>query len=338
MAIDIKNGKHRVRVRYNGTSYTSLFTVRTEAEEWERKAKVGELPEQLESRLEAAPRDVREVLFKEVVESYLLRVTPTKKGARSETYRLKKLMGSSLGRMRLADIRLHHIQSYADTLAASGAAPSTIYNNLSPISEVFKEAMRQERYACLGLRNPTFGVRKPPSKRPRDVQFTQDMEDALVEVTRRSPLPWLYPIAMLAALTGMRQGELRAFRLRDVGDCFITLVETKNGDLRRVPLSRQAKDVLQEWLEDKTIRPDERVFELTEQQVSQSWRDAWDSAERKYGHPHITFHDLRHVATTRLSKRLTNVLELSAVTGHRSIQTLKRYYNPDPAELAKKLG
>lgn len=338
MAIDIKNGKHRVRVRYNGTSYTALFTARTEAEEWERKAKAGELPEQLEGRVEDAPRDVREVLFKEVVESYLLRVTPTKKGARSETYRLKKLMGSSLGRMRLADIRLHHIQSYADTLTASGAAPSTIYNNLSPISEVFKEAMRQEKFASLGLRNPTLGVRKPPAKRPRNVQFTQEMEDALIEVTRRSLLPWLYPIAMLAALTGMRQGELRAFRLCDVGDCFITLVETKNGDSRLVPLSSQAKSVLAEWLSIKTLKPNECVFNLTEQQVSQAWRDAWDVVERKYGFPHVTFHDLRHVATTRLSKRLANVLELSAVTGHRSIQTLKRYYHPDVIEIAAKLG
>lgn len=282
MAIDIKNGKHRVRVRYNGTSYMALFTARTDAEEWERRAKAGELPEQLDARVEAAPRDAREVLFREEVEDYLTRITPKKKGARSETYRLKKLMDSSLGRMRLADIRLHHIQSYADALTASGAAPSTIYNNLSPISEVFKEAMRQERYACLGLQNPTLGVRKPPAKRPRDVQFTQDMEDALIEATRRSLLPWLYPIAMLAALTGMRQGELRAFRLCDVGDCFITLVETKNGDSRRVPLSSQARAVLKEWLDCTTVRSDGRVFELTEQQVSQAWRGAWDNVEQQF--------------------------------------------------------
>jgi len=80
------------------------------------------------------------------------------------------------------------------------------------------------------------------------------------------------------------------------------------------------------------------VFPLSEQQVSQAWRDTWDIAESRYGFPHVTFHDLRHVATTRLSKLLTNVLELSAVTGHRSIQTLKRYYNPDAEELAAKLG
>jgi hypothetical protein len=32
------------------------------------------------------------------------------------------------------------------------------------------------------------------------------------------------------------------------------------------------------------------------------------------------------------------VLELSAVTGHRDLGSLKRYYNPDPLELSKKMG
>ena len=50
------------------------------------------------------------------------------------------------------------------------------------------------------------------------------------------------------------------------------------------------------------------------------------------------FHDSRHEAATRLSAKLANVLELSAVTGHRSLKSLKRYYNPTPADIANKLG
>ena len=58
----------------------------------------------------------------------------------------------------------------------------------------------------------------------------------------------------------------------------------------------------------------------------------------KLGLAGLRFHDTRHTAATRLSTKLANVLELSAVTGHRSLQSLKRYYNPKAAELAKKLG
>jgi hypothetical protein len=44
------------------------------------------------------------------------------------------------------------------------------------------------------------------------------------------------------------------------------------------------------------------------------------------------------MAVTELSKRLPNLVELSAVTGHRSLRMLQRYYHPNPAELALKLG
>lgn len=59
-------------------------------------------------------------------------------------------------------------------------------------------------------------------------------------------------------------------------------------------------------------------------------------------HPQILvdlhFHDLRHVATTRLAKLVPNVIELAAITGHRDLRMLKRYYHPDAKDLAKKLA
>lgn len=51
----------------------------------------------------------------------------------------------------------------------------------------------------------------------------------------------------------------------------------------------------------------------------------------------LGFHDMRHEAVTRLSNILVNVLELSAMTGHRPPQSLERYYNPTSEEKAAKL-
>ncbi len=50
------------------------------------------------------------------------------------------------------------------------------------------------------------------------------------------------------------------------------------------------------------------------------------------------FHDLRHMAITRLAEKLPNLIELSAVSGHRSLAMLKRYYHPDPVMLANKIA
>ena len=52
----------------------------------------------------------------------------------------------------------------------------------------------------------------------------------------------------------------------------------------------------------------------------------------------LHFHDLRHEATSRIAERLDNILELSAVTGHKDVRMLKRYYHPNASYLAKKLG
>ncbi len=48
----------------------------------------------------------------------------------------------------------------------------------------------------------------------------------------------------------------------------------------------------------------------------------------------VGFHDLRHVAVTRLSKIASNPLELAEFSGHRSLTALKIYYNPSAKDLA----
>ena len=52
----------------------------------------------------------------------------------------------------------------------------------------------------------------------------------------------------------------------------------------------------------------------------------------------LHFHDLRRIGTRRMARKLPNVIELAAVTGHTSLQMLKRYDHPQAHELAKKLG
>jgi integrase len=52
----------------------------------------------------------------------------------------------------------------------------------------------------------------------------------------------------------------------------------------------------------------------------------------------LHWHDLRHTAITRLATKLPNLIELAAVSGHRNLTMLKRYYHPSAVDLAKKIG
>ncbi len=52
----------------------------------------------------------------------------------------------------------------------------------------------------------------------------------------------------------------------------------------------------------------------------------------------LRFHDLRHEAVSRLFERGLGPLEVAAVSGHRTMQMLKRYSHFGAEDLAKKLA
>ena len=52
----------------------------------------------------------------------------------------------------------------------------------------------------------------------------------------------------------------------------------------------------------------------------------------------LHFHDLRHEATSRLFERGLDIMEVAAITGHKTLHMLKRYTHPRAEDLAKKLG
>jgi integrase len=60
------------------------------------------------------------------------------------------------------------------------------------------------------------------------------------------------------------------------------------------------------------------------------WRDT--------GIENMTFHDLRHEATSRLFERGFNVMEVASITGHENLKHLKRYTHIKPESLVARLG
>jgi integrase len=137
---------------------------------------------------------------------------------------------------------------------------------------------------------------------------------------------------LLAIETAMRRGELLALTWENIHlDRRIAfLPDTKNGDSRTVPLSTTAINLLRQ-LPRSVVGP---VFPITANALKLCFRRACIRA----GIEDLHFHDLRHEATSRLAEKLTNILELSAVTGHKDLRMLKRYYHPRAEELALKLG
>lgn len=129
----------------------------------------------------------------------------------------------------------------------------------------------------------------------------------------------------------MRRGEISALRWEniDLKGKAILLRDTKNGESRRVPLSRNALRLLRTLLH----RIDGKVFEIRADSITR----AFDRACNRAGIKNLRLHDLRHEATSRFFEKGLNPMEVANITGHKTLQMLMRYTHLKIEDLAKKL-
>jgi integrase len=83
-------------------------------------------------------------------------------------------------------------------------------------------------------------------------------------------------------------------------------------------------------------RINSRVFSLQAESKSQAFERACGSHRSNIND--LRFHDLRHEATSRLFEKELNVMEVAAITGHKTLDMLKRYTHLRTEDLACKLG
>ena len=136
---------------------------------------------------------------------------------------------------------------------------------------------------------------------------------------RATESAWLRSIAQFALETAMRRGELVGMRWSHLNLVKRTLriPDTKIGEAREIPLSSRAIEILN----GVPRRIDGRVFGLAANSISQ----AFERAAERAGIADLRFHDLRHEATSRLFERGLNPMQVAAITGHKTLQMLKRY-------------
>ncbi len=131
----------------------------------------------------------------------------------------------------------------------------------------------------------------------------------------------------------MRQGEIVSLDWKhiDLKKRIAYLPETKNGEPRGVPLSTSAIATFRSLPGSTTGK----VFPgVTTEAIKRAFMRACQRAEIEDFH----FHDLRHEATSRLFEKSLNPLEVASITGHKTLQMLRRYTHLRAEDLAKKLG
>jgi integrase len=316
----------RAKVRRNGfPAQSRTFDNKALAERWAREIENEMDRGDFVDRTEAEKNTLAEVLKR-----YQKEISPTKKGADSEDYRIDSILKSRVCQTKMSALSSAHLASYRDDRLQQ-VSSSTVNRELNVISHAIEIARRE--WGIYMPENPVRLVRRPKPPRPRDRRFVKDEEKRLLaECRKKSRNPFLLPVIQLAIETGMRQSEIVRLDLSriDLKRRFLVLPDTKNGEQRTVPLSPSAIRVIKA-LSGAAEGP---LFPgLTTEAVKRAFKRACKRAKIENFH----FHDLRHEATSRLFELGLNPMEVASITGHKTLQMLARYTHLKAANLAQKL-
>jgi integrase len=316
----------QARVRRQGhPDITKSLPSRLDAEKWARSVETDIDKGQFVSVSEA-----QRATLGDLIERYLAEVTPSMKGATEDTIRLKAIMRRPIARWSMANLSASKIAAFRDERLKE-VSGGTVIRELAYLSSIINHARREW---VINVPNPVQMVRKPTSPPSRGRVLADEevakLLQALEPVGRRSH--WTKPAVQLALATAMRRGELLSLKWEhvDLQGRTAFLPDTKNGDSRTVPLSSVAVEVLAglpRHISGYVIPV--KFFTLDA---------AFKRGVCRAGLDDVRFHDLRRTAITRMAEKLPNVIELAAVSGHKSLMVLKQYYRPDASELARKLG
>lgn len=318
----------RVQISVKGQRDSAVHASKAEAQAWavEREAQM---------RRMATTGVNTDKTCQDAFDRYGATVSKEKKGLDWEVTRMIFLAKCKIEGKKLGDMPLHEITS--DTLAKWRDARlkvvkgSTINRDFSLLSNIFTTARVEWKWLAV---SPTTDVRRPADEPPRDRLITEDEIRQICqclgyagEVRTRSDV---VAVAFLFAIeTAMRAGEIcRLKRSLVRGNvAHLPAVINKNGSKRDVPLSARALELLALLPEKGDL-----YFSMSSAQLDALFRKGRDAA--LVGD--LTFHDTRHLAITRLARKL-NILELARMVGHKDLKNLQIYYNETAEEIAKKL-
>ncbi|SHJ48785.1 Site-specific recombinase XerC [Malonomonas rubra DSM 5091] len=324
MASILKRGQYQwqVRIRKKGwPTQTKTFETKEEAARWARK-----MESEMDDGLFVSRKEAETNTLEEVLDRYCEEVTPNKEGAEQERNRIKHLKKTGLAKRFMSRIRSTDIAKYRDKRLSDGLSPYTVNNELILLSNVFNIARKE--FGFESIKNPVSDVSRPKLPGGRNRRLLPGEEEKLSRALDRE----MNTLFVLALETGVRRGELLRYRWEhiDLESRVIHLPKTKNGEARDIPLSTTAVSALKKL----PRRIDGNVFSISKDDVSRKFRETCNALDIQ----DLRWHDLRHEALSRLFEKGLGIMEVASISGHKTLQQLKRYTHLKAKDLALKLG
>jgi integrase len=210
----------------------------------------------------------------------------------------------------------------------SEVAPGTINRELVFLKTLFNKAVEWGRLES----SPVANVKKfrEPSFKERILNASEMVR--LLDISNSH----LKPILIVALNTGMRRGEILSLKWENVNlsKRHIHIEDSKSGKSRDIPMNNAVVEALSQYNKYVFHNP---VTGGPLKSIKSSFRTACRRAEIKG----LRFHDLRHTSATRMVEAGVDLVTVSRMLGHSTIQMTMRYAHPTPENMrlaVEKLG
>lgn len=281
-------------------------------------------------------KEIKKITFDEFSQLWLNSYAETKtKSSTLRSYKdiIKKHLLPVMGDYLLTEINTGMLQRYV-ALRLEKVKPKTVINELVPLKEMFKHAVR---WGYLKV-NPAEYVERPRVEKEEMEILTPDEVRLLLE----NATPKYKPLFLTAILTGMRRGELLALQWGDIdwnhNQIYVRrsiwkgqFVSPKSKtSMRRIDMSPYlAMELKKHMLASPFKELDNLVFCNSEGKAldpDSLVKRQFLPALRRAKIRQVRFHDQRHTNVALRIEQGQNIKYIQHQLGHASIQTtLDRY-------------
>ena len=317
-----KRGKSwNAQVRVSGwRSFTKTFKTKLDATEWvvnfEKELRSKPIPE----------KDVKSLKLKDLFNKYKVEILPKLKSYKIVCYKLDVLSRSWLGDIKVINLTKRHLEQLSADRKLI-VKDGTVKSELMLIKRVFKVAINKWNY---GIPINAFnGLDIPLPHKPRTRRLLSNELSTLISYAEKQKNKYISTIIQFAVESGMRRSEILKLTWNDVNlkTGIASLYDTKNGDDRHIPLTKNAIQLL-----SNLTQSNEFVFPIT----ANCLRLAWERCRNKSNIQGLRFHDLRHEAVSRFFEMGLSVPEVALISGHKDVRQLFRYTHLKPENLIAK--
>jgi integrase len=241
------------------------------------------------------------------------------------------LKAGPIAKIALTRLTGRDVASHIQWREQHGIGAHSILGELGLLSNLFTVARTAWGMSYLVNPVPLAKMARPRTPAGRERRLKGDEETKLLKAASSE----LAAVIRFALATAMRRGEIAALRWDqvDLKRRSLTLgsAVTKNRTARSVPLSPAALQVLKKL----PRRIHGTVFGMTPNAL----KKAWQRVLKKTGIEDLHFHDLRHEAISRLFEDTDlDLMEIRAISGHKTLQMLARYTHLRTHRLADRLA